>query len=592
MTARKVTQNIVYWLMVALFFTGLGLASNSVKAVETTNEPSEISAEPETEIKPTVAENSPEIEQQLDSTRSRLGNLLTSEQRKQILLIQLQNELINVETDGQKEYLSNQIKQLRADILSIRDDFNRTLTGGIDKIKLISDVEEVYNWRTDLEEIMKPIFRSMKGVTEKPREIESLRSKINVLERNIELSQSALSFIQQLNSTELPAEFLQRITQADTDWSERLVSLEQELEIVQFQLQTRLVESANFFKNFGETLQDFAKGRGFSIILALFAFWSVWFFFSLLRRGYRHIVEKRKLTIASNLTSRIFYYAYQIFTSMIALTALLLVFYVKGDWIMLGVSMLILATIFFSIKNYFPKFVVETKLLLNIGPVREGERVFYDGIPWKVEKIGVYTMLFNPLLSGGRIRVQLKELVDMNSRDFDDCESWFPCREGDMLLMPEGRLVKVEFQSPEFVKLNYTGGATTTVRTDNFLSLQFTNLSEESFRVSSFFGIDYGLQKISTTRVQSIFREAIQEYIESQNYGKYLKVLRVEFHEASDSALTYKIISDFHGIAARHHNIIARALQTAAVDVCNKHKWTIPFKQLTLHQAEAPIEGS
>ncbi|MFT5452916.1 MAG: hypothetical protein ACI9N9_002414 [Enterobacterales bacterium] len=592
MTARKVSQNIVYWLMVALFLTGLSFASIPLKAVEKTDDTSAKSEAPEQTQTPNVAVNSPELEQQLDSTRNRLGNLLTSEQRKQILLIQLQNELVNVETDGQKEQLENRIRQLSIDIVLIRDEFNLTLTGGIDEVKLITDVEEVYNWRTDLEEIMKPIFRSMKGVTEKPREIESLRSKISVLKRNIELSKSALSFIEQLNSTQLPDEFLQRITQADTDWSNRLVSLEQELEIVQFQLQTRLVESANFFKNFGETLRDFAKGRGSSIVLALFAFWSVWFFFSMLRRGYRHVAEKRKLTIASNLSSRIFYYAYQIFASLIALTALLLVFYVQGDWIMLGVSMLILATIFFSIKNYFPKFVVETKLLLNIGPVREGERVFYDGIPWKVEKIGVYTMLFNPLLSGGRIRVQLKELVDMNSRESADCESWFPCREGDMLLMPEGRLVKVEFQSPEFVKLNYTGGATTTVRTDDFLSLSFTNLSEESFRVSSFFGIDYSLQKISTTRVQSIFREAIQEYIESQNYGKYLKVLRVEFHEASSSALTYKIISDFHGIAARHHNIIARALQTAAVDVCNKHKWTIPFKQLTLHQAEAPIEGS
>lgn len=155
-----------------------------------------------------------------------------------------------------------------------------------------------------------------------------------------------------------------------------------------------------------------------------------------------------------------------------------------------------------------------------------------------------------------------------------------------MLLMPEGRLVKVELQTPEFVKLNYTGGATTTVRTIDFLSMSFTNLSEESFRVSSFFGIDYSLQKKATNKIQAIFREEIQEYLESQNYGKYLKVIRVEFHEASDSALTYKIIADFHGIAARHHNIIARALQSAAVDVCNRHDWVIPFEQITLHRAE------
>jgi len=429
---------------------------------------------------------------------------------------------------------------------------------------------------------MKPIIRSMKGITEKPREIERLRSKINFLKRNIELSESALHFIRQLDSGPLPEVFLLRIQRAEANWSASLSSLQEELKIVQFQLETRLDESSNFFNNFGETLQDFASGRGLSILLAGFAFWAVWFFFTMLRRGYHYVITKRKIEITKGLTSRILYYAYQIIASLIALIAMMLVFYVKGDWIMLGVSMLVLATIFFSIKNFFPKFVVETKLLLNIGPVREGERILYQGIPWKVDKIRVYTELFNPLLSGGRIRVQLKELVDMNSRSYDEFEVWFPCREGDMLLMPEGRLVKVELQTPDFVKLNYTGGATTTVRTSDFLSMSFTNLSEESFRVSSFFGIDYSLQKKATNRIQHIFREEIQEYIESQNYGKYLKVIRVEFHEASSSALTYKIISDFHGIAARHHNIIARALQSAAVDVCNRHGWTIPFKQLTV----------
>jgi len=65
----------------------------------------------------------------------------------------------------------------------------------------------------------------------------------------------------------------------------------------------------------------------------------------------------------------------------------------------------------------------------------------------------------------------------------------------------------------------------------------------------------------------------------------------VEFHEASDSALTYKIIADFHGIAARHHNIIARALQSAAVDVCNHHDWVIPFDQLTITNAAIADAG-
>ena len=574
MTSRLLTRNIVYWLLAVCFSLQIFAADNSIEKKD---------------IKP-------ELKIQLDSTRGRLASLMSLEQRKTIFLTQLKNELTNSEQDDQKQQLEEQIKQLRLEISLIRDDFNRTLTGGIDHSKLTADSEASYNWRTDLEEIMKPIFRSMKGVTEKPREIERLRSKIGFLKRNIELSESALHFIRQLRTGPMPDAFLLRISDAEKNWALGLSSLTEELKIVEFQLETRLDESSNFFNNFGETLLDFASGRGFGILLAIFAFWAVWMFFGYLRKGFRYLATKRKLefqsSLTSGLTSRVLFYLYQILTTIVAVTALLLVFYVKGDWIMLGVSMLILATIFFSIKNYFPKFIVETKLLLNIGPVREGERIFYQGIPWKVDKISVYTELFNPLLSGGRIRVQLKELVDMNSRVADDCEVWFPCREEDMLLMPGGRLVKVESQTPEFVKLNYTGGATTTVKTVDFLSMSFTNLSEESFRVSSFFGVDYGLQKKATNRVQFILRDEIQDYLETQNYGKYLKVLRVEFHEASDSALTYKIIADFHGIAARHHNIIARALQSAAVDVCNRHDWVIPFDQLTIHSTANLEQGS
>ena len=558
----------------------------STESVETTEQPV---------LDKPIINVEPEKISQFDSTRTRLESLMTSELRKEILLVQLLNELTNSdENDDEllKARIEEQITQLTEEISTIKSEFDRTLTGGIDQEKLKADVEATYNWRTDLEEVMRPIFRSLKGVTEKPREIERLRSNINFLKRNLELSQSALNFITQLDNASASEIFSLRIQQAKISWAHRIESLNEELNIVEFQLDTRLDESSNFFNNFGDTLKDFFSGRGLSILLAGLAFWAVWFFFRMVRQGYRYFISKKKIIIKSGLTSRIFYYAYQILASIIAMTAMLLVFYVKGDWIMLGFSMLVIATIIFSIKNYFPKFIVEAKLLLNVGPVREGERIFYQGIPWKVDKIRVYTELFNPLLSGGRVRVQLKELVDMNSRGYDDCEVWFPCREGDMLLMPEGRLVKVELQTPDFVKLNYTGGATTTVRTNDFLALSFTNLSEESFRVSSYFGVDYTLQKKATSRIPSIFREEIQEFIESQNYGKYLKVLRVEFHQASESALTYKVISDFHGIAARHHNIISRALQIAAVDVCNKHGWSIPFKQITIHNAATSIEAA
>ena len=108
----------------------------------------------------------------------------------------------------------------------------------------------------------------MKDVTEKPREIERLRSKVNFLRRNIELSESALLFIEQISkSGQLPDTFKSRIETTRSEWATRYESLNQELEIVQLQLQTRMEENTNFINNFGSTLTEFAKGRGLNIIM-------------------------------------------------------------------------------------------------------------------------------------------------------------------------------------------------------------------------------------------------------------------------------------------------------------------------------------
>jgi hypothetical protein len=40
-----------------------------------------------------------------------------------------------------------------------------------------------------------------------------------------------------------------------------------------------------------------------------------------------------------------------------------------------------------------PSFIREVMLLLNIGAVREGERVVYNGIPWLVKTLNLYQYL-------------------------------------------------------------------------------------------------------------------------------------------------------------------------------------------------------
>jgi hypothetical protein len=56
--------------------------------------------------------------------------------------------------------------------------------------------------------------------------------------------------------------------------------------------------------------------------------------------------------------------------------------------------------------------------------------------------------------------------------------------------------------------------------------------------------------------------------------------------------LDFEIIADFSGKVAQYYNVLARAIQSIAVDACNKYGWVIPFTQLTLHTATVDEQKS
>ncbi len=82
-----------------------------------------------------------------------------------------------------------------------------------------------------------------------------------------------------------------------------------------------------------------------------------------------------------------------------------------------------------------------------------------------------------------------------------------------------------------------------------------------------------------------------------QDLENRLKVLKPELKaaeteeqkikkEAGASSLDFEIIADFSGKVAQYYNVLARAIQSIAVDACNKYGWVIPFTQVTLHTAK------
>ena len=237
-------------------------------------------------------------------------------------------------------------------------------------------------------------------------------------------------------------------------------------------------------------------------------------------------------------------------------------------------------------KTAVPMFLEQIRLLLNLGTVREHERLLFDGVPYRVSKLSFYTLLSNPDLAGGVRRLPIKDLAELRSRTCSKDEIWFPCRRGDWVLLSDGRRGEVVHQSPDTVQLQLLGGSRVTYLTADFLALAPENLSR-GFRRQVRFGIDYEHQAICTGEVPEIFADRIKRGLEESYGDSALNAFKVEFCEAGASSLDYLVVADFDGSVAGLYDAIGRRIQRLCVDTCNEQGWGIPFTQITLHQAPA-----
>jgi len=264
----------------------------------------------------------------------------------------------------------------------------------------------------------------------------------------------------------------------------------------------------------------------------------------------------------------------------------MVVFYVVEDWVLFSLGILLLLGIGLTLRQALPRYWQQIQLFLNIGSVREGERITLDGLPWLVRQINFYSLLENPVAQLSQ-RVRIVDLVEQKSRPVKKDEPWFPCVRGDWVLLSDGMRGKVTGISQEMVELIERGGAHRTYPTAGFLGLSPRNLTT-NFRVKETIGITYSLQKESVTTIPDILKAHVEKRIDDEGYADKLLNLRVEFECANTSSLDIVVIADFDGSVADLYNRLRRAIQRWCVEACTENGWEIPFTQLTLHQAETP----
>ncbi|NNC98671.1 MAG: mechanosensitive ion channel [Gammaproteobacteria bacterium] len=479
--------------------------------------------------------------------------------------------------------LSEQLDVLEKDIKSLENTFEQIASDGAELFTENEDAEQ-FDWREELITIVKPLFENVKGLTEKPRKIEALRREIREKNALSESIQGALNSTDKLIAEAPPAKVNQKLEELQQQWRARLEEIERENNLAEFQLNNLEGRGVPWTESLREGLHDFALGRGLTLLLALFTavlIWSVmWSVLWLIRKRTQHSKDRTMKT-----GYRLAAWSYKLLTGILIAIGVMSVFYLRQDLLLLAIMLVAFFGAALALRNLMPRYINEGRLLLNLGSVRERERVMFRGVPWKVDLINVQTYLSNPEIRGV-VRLPLDALQEMVSRPIGKA-SWFPSSKGDWVLGSGVSPLEVIEQNVETVELRSRNGIIEYVPTADYYAAGYQNLSRNgTFRVRVTFGVDYNLQAIALTEISDALAKGIKQHVEEQSYAEDLLDIRVEFDSAGESSLNYFIAVRFRSSAAQYYRPIQRIIQTACVSVCTEHGWGIPFPQLTVHRAD------
>lgn len=474
------------------------------------------------------------------------------------------------------------LDETNEDIRETRFAIEQVAVGTVD-LGIFEDQELELNWRSELSQIMMPVVQNLKRITEKPRKIEIAKSKItraNAQKVSAESAASNVMSIIQGTSNESTRETLQQLHQS---WLDKAQDFSREINLAEVQLTNLERDDGPFWERAHEALVSFLKGRGLTMLLAVAAGFGVYLGAQFLAKLFTKRQKGEDLQ-SFRTRERIIHYALKAVKTLLILIAVMAVFYLRGDILLMALALLVIAGLVLSLRNAIPRFLEELRLLLNLGAIREDERVMYQGLPWKVTKLNMYSVLKNPEITGV-LRIPMQEMMGLTSRP-SGSEPWFPASRNDYILLDDGRLLQVQKLTPEHVLLESLAGTKTMIPTAEFYNTVFENLSRSpTYSINSVFGVGYNHQGDSVVGIPDKFRVALEEALATTELADHVVSVSTELQEAGASSLDFWIGVKMKSEAATSYFKIKRLIQQVCVTTCTKEQWDIPFPQLTLHNS-------
>jgi len=479
--------------------------------------------------------------------------------------------------------ITDRSEELQKELTNLNQSFE-TLATQLQAEDLSQQEETKLDWFKEIQEITKPLLLAIREITDKPRKIDTLKTRVETLKKQIKQYQGAKSHLETLaaknsiEDKEAKKIYKERLNKLVEKYNPEFLKLK--LEETQRSLDQIQATEKSIFDFMADSFGEFFKVRGRNLLVAFFTFFGLWWgldkLFYVINNKTRLLrklnPQFRKLM---NAVSNVLILAIAVFAGLIAL-------YLQDDWLLLSLIILTLFAVVWSSRQMIPQVLKQIRLILDLGTVREGERLIWKGVPFLIKDIGLYATLINTRLSGGVIKLPVGELIGQHSRPAVKEEPWFPTKTNDWLILSDGTFGQVVTQTVEQVVLRHRGSLKY-YPTSEFLTLHPLNLST-GYSLVMEFGLDYGVQSRICDEIPQLFKEGLRKHLAvhfEKDPPDFQEVL-VYFDNAGASSLNLLIVIKVDGRCAEDYYPFKWAVNKTLVRICNENNLVIPFNQLTV----------
>ena len=508
--------------------------------------------------------------QKIDSNRSWLLQNLREKKKK------LKEEDLGVE---EKKLLKKEVAVLERKISFEEYQFVEVATGVFIERGELPRTDSKKDLSKQIKEILMPLLEGLRRISERPRKIELYKGQIELYKKTILTREKALKRVDELIEKEQYSGLKKSLILSRNMLLKEKRNLEFDLTLSERSLRKIEGKKSSFFNEAGEALTEFLGTKGKNLFLSV----SVLFLFF-----YSFMICRNRLFALLHLSDRFlflkktFMALYGVIAFTVSLFASLLCLYYLNDWLLVTIACIFIFGILWSLKQVAPELLDEARLILNLGTVREGERVYYKGVPWKVDSLNFLCSLTNDSLEGGSILVRAKDMMNHQSRPMAKDEDMFPTKKGNWISLKDGSFGEVILQTPDQVLLRTLGGSQLYYQTPQFLSLFPENLSHGYF-IEVVLKVDYQLQK-KVLELLTFFKEGFEEQLNSHEMFKgHIKKMMVEFKAQGEHAFELWVRVDAEGAIAPEKFTLERFIHKTFIELCNEKEMTIPLEQLKIH---------